>query len=336
MEFLYDHSGVFALKYNGSTYFYRKDAQANIVALLDSNGSVVVKYGYDAWGNCKVLNASGVEITDNTHIGILNPFRYRSYYYDHGIGLYFLKTRYYDPEIGRFMTIDDLSFLDPESINGLNLYAYCGDNPVMGYDPTGTFALTTFLICLAVGAIVGGVLGGYTAYSNGQDILTGVLTGALLGAAVGAIIGIGGAVLSGALSSLTGKALTDLFSVTFYGGSFGTWEDYAIAFTFGGLSGGLGNLISNGGHIASTLAQGGKFMSDILLRPAANQAVKMGTRGTSFNKQKLFYDAVTRSATYFGTTQIVKGNVFGYDIKIDIGKSFYRATTRYLYTYFMG
>ena len=63
LEFFYDHTGVFAVKYAGSTYFYRKDAQANIVALLDNNGATVVKYKYDAWGNCKVLNASGVEIT---------------------------------------------------------------------------------------------------------------------------------------------------------------------------------------------------------------------------------------------------------------------------------
>ena len=99
----------------------------------------MVKYKCDAWGNCKVLNASGVEITDDTHIGILNPFRYRSYYLDTETGFYFLKTRYYDPEIGRFMTIDDIGYLDPESINGLNLYAYCGNNPVNCIDRTGQF-----------------------------------------------------------------------------------------------------------------------------------------------------------------------------------------------------
>ena len=53
-------------------------------------------------------------------------------------GFYFLQTRYYDPEIGRFMTIDDISYLDPESINGLNLYAYCLNNPVMYVDASGT------------------------------------------------------------------------------------------------------------------------------------------------------------------------------------------------------
>ena len=96
--------GVFAVKHNGSTYFYRKDAQANIVELLDNSGSVVVKYRYDAWGKC-VVDAS----TTNTTLANLNPFRYRSYYYETETNLYFLKTRYYDPEIGRFMTIDDIN-----------------------------------------------------------------------------------------------------------------------------------------------------------------------------------------------------------------------------------
>ena len=132
LEFLYDHTGVFAVKHNNATYFYRKDAQANIVALLDNNGSVVVKYKYDAWGKC-VVYAS----TTNTELANLNPFRYRSYYFDTETSLYFLKTRYYDPEIGRFMTIDDLSYLDPDSINGLNLYAYCFNNPVMMIDDSG-------------------------------------------------------------------------------------------------------------------------------------------------------------------------------------------------------
>ena len=60
----------------------------------------------------------------------MNPIRYRSYYYDAETKLYYLKSRYYDPELGRFMTIDDISYLDPDTINGLNLYAYCGNNPV--------------------------------------------------------------------------------------------------------------------------------------------------------------------------------------------------------------
>ena len=94
----------------------------------------MVQYVYDAWGNHAVLDANGADITDVDHIGSLNPFRYRGYFYDAETGLYFLKTRYYDPETGRFITIDDISYIDPETINGLNLYAYCGNNPVMRTD----------------------------------------------------------------------------------------------------------------------------------------------------------------------------------------------------------
>ena len=151
LEFLYDHTGVFAVKHNGSTYFYRKDAQANIVALLDNNGSVVVKYRYDAWGKCQttVIDSSATTIAE------LNPFRYRSYYLDTETGFYFLKTRYYDPEIGRFMTIDGIEYLNPETINGLNLYAYCGNNPVSYVDPNGNDFWSWLLGGLS---LVGGVI----------------------------------------------------------------------------------------------------------------------------------------------------------------------------------
>ena len=149
-------SGV---KYDGNTYVYRKDIQGNIVAIIDCNGNVVVQYKYDAWGNHAVLDAGGSDIEFATHIGNLNPFRYRGYYYDTETGLYYLKSRYYDPEVGRFISIDGISYLDAETVNGLNLYAYCLDNPVMFIDLGGCFAisLTVGLIALfgllAVGTI---------------------------------------------------------------------------------------------------------------------------------------------------------------------------------------
>ena len=111
----------------------------------------MVEYAYDAWGNCltTVLDINATAIAN------LNPFRYRGYYFDVETKLYFLKTRYYDPEIGRFITIDDISYLDPESINGLNLYAYCGNNPVMKVDGSGRFALSTILFGCLIAFIVG-------------------------------------------------------------------------------------------------------------------------------------------------------------------------------------
>ena len=88
LEFIYDESGIAGLVYEGQTYLYRKDGQGNIRAILDSTGKVMVKYIYDAWGNHAIQDANGEDIETATHIGNLNPFRYRSYYYDTETGLY--------------------------------------------------------------------------------------------------------------------------------------------------------------------------------------------------------------------------------------------------------
>ena len=122
---------------------------------LDCVGSVVVEYKYDAWGN----HEAEVAEEEYAVLAEKNPFRYRGYYYDTETDLYYLQTRYYDPEVGRFLSQDDVSYLAPDSINGLNLYAYCGNNPVMATDPTGTFVLTSFLIGLGIAAAIGAVIG---------------------------------------------------------------------------------------------------------------------------------------------------------------------------------
>ncbi|MBQ4585461.1 MAG: hypothetical protein IJA82_04570 [Clostridia bacterium] len=77
----------------------------NVIEILDSTGATVVKYIYDAWGNHAVL-----DYTD-FGLGELNPIRYRSYYYDTETGLYYLQSRYYDPEVGRFISMDDINYL---------------------------------------------------------------------------------------------------------------------------------------------------------------------------------------------------------------------------------
>ena len=93
-------------------------------------------YEYDAWGNHKVQN-----VDKNNPIGDINPFRYRGYYYDTYVKMYYLQTRWYDPEVGRFINLDQISYLDPETVNGLDLYAYCYDNPVNYIDSYGHFAI---------------------------------------------------------------------------------------------------------------------------------------------------------------------------------------------------
>ena len=226
--------------YNGSTYFFRKNILGDVTDIYNNVGTRVAGYAYDAWGNCTVLyNSSG--------LADINPFRYRGYYYDSETGFYYLNSRYYDPEIRRFINADDLELLPllSQTVGQLNLYAYCNDNPIMYSDEDGTFVISLpVLIGLGIGLVIGAGLGGYTAIQNGAEIWSGdfwlgVLTGAILGGAAGAIVGLGGAFLKGASLSVVSKFTTDLFAYTVSGAPMGTWEDYAVAFISGGITGGL-------------------------------------------------------------------------------------------------
>lgn len=137
LEFIYDDHGLLGIKYLEEQYILRKNAQGDITHIFNLNGNLVARYEYDAWGNHIVLDENGNEITNSSHIGKMNPFRYRGYFYDEETNLYYLINRYYDPETGRFISQDQISYLQPEVINGLNLFAYCGNNPVMRIDENG-------------------------------------------------------------------------------------------------------------------------------------------------------------------------------------------------------
>ena len=124
--------GIMGINHNGTVYLFRKNVFGDVTHIYDTEGNLKARYVYDAWGNHKV-----VDMDENDPIGEINPIRYRSYYYDDEIGLYYLRARYYDPETGRFISQDNISYLDPEHLMGLNLYAYCGNNPITSKDPDG-------------------------------------------------------------------------------------------------------------------------------------------------------------------------------------------------------
>ena len=127
--FYYDKAGnPIALEYGGTVYYYVKNLQGDIIALLDRWGNCVVEYTYDAWG--KVLSVTGSMAES---LGNDNPLRYRGYYYDRETGLYYLQSRYYDPETGRFISADGVNML----LSGEQAYTYCGNNPINRSDPTG-------------------------------------------------------------------------------------------------------------------------------------------------------------------------------------------------------
>ena len=120
-----------------TTYYYILNLQGDVIKLVDTNGVAVVNYTYDAWGNIlSVKDEDGVPITSATHVGRVNPFRYRGYVYDEETGFYYCKSRYYDPKIRRFIN-EDCLIDSGAGFNGFNLYAYCINNPVMFVDSSG-------------------------------------------------------------------------------------------------------------------------------------------------------------------------------------------------------
>lgn len=151
LDFLYDeYDNLYGfIKDNTEKYLYIRDQLQNIIGITDINGKIVVKYSYDAWGAIK-----SIIDTSSSGIGKLNPFRFKGYYYDNESSMYYCKTRYYVPQWGRWLSPDSIEYLNPESINKLNLYTYANNNPVIYYDPDGHMALLCALLILgAIGMV---------------------------------------------------------------------------------------------------------------------------------------------------------------------------------------
>ena len=129
--YYYDETGISAFRINSNIYYYLKDLTGLILGIYNSDGLIVARYVYDAFGNHKVYDGYYNANTNDSFIGNINPFRYKSYYYDKESNLYYLNSRYYSPIYYRFISIDDIDYLKSESINGISLYTYCGNDPVM-------------------------------------------------------------------------------------------------------------------------------------------------------------------------------------------------------------
>ena len=182
VQFVYDTQGKpFMLRVNGKTdYFYLYNGLGDITGLVDSSNQVVVRYQYNSWGK-----VTSTQDTSGVSLATLNPFRYRKYVYDPETGLYCLGSRYYDPEVGRFVNADDTDviFAKPQELGNKNLYAYCDNNPVAREDYAGEFPIP----CI-VGAVVGAAVSGfsYVLTSGGEidgvELAKSCLVGAISGA----------------------------------------------------------------------------------------------------------------------------------------------------------
>jgi RHS repeat-associated protein len=234
ISYFYDNNNqLYGYKENNNVYFYIRDILGNIIGIIDDIGTLLSKFDYDAYGN--IINQTGT---------IISNFRYKGYYYDTDLELYCLKTRFYNPVLLRFITSDSIEYLDSSGIIGLNLYAYCGYDPVNMIDEEGNFAIssTTFLIGALIGAIVGGVISvGVTAYEYIKDgewdtnkftYIGAVLGGAIAGAGLGIVsvlgCGAGAALFIGAPGFTIGNV------------SFCTGMAFITALSTSAIAGGLG------------------------------------------------------------------------------------------------
>lgn len=146
IHYTYDDEGkLISLNLNGTEYFYQRNALGDIIGIYLTNGSLVVSYEYDAYGNI-------ISKVDNSGIGLatLNPYRYRGYRFDEETGLYYLNSRYLNPETGRFLCSD--GYLgSPGQLLSTNMYTYALNNPNTYFDPTGYIPV---LLEIAIGIFI--------------------------------------------------------------------------------------------------------------------------------------------------------------------------------------
>ena len=172
--------------YDGADYYYQRNLQDDIIGIYDASGKKVVSYTYDAWG--KLTN-----LTDDSgkNLGEINPFRYRGYYYDEDTSWYYLQSRYYDVEVGRFLNADDVNYQGNQALS-TNLFTYCLNNPVKDADVNGN--VSRILLGAVFSALVAYVLYwvewylGYRKWSWPQMVAI-VATSAVLGAYKWALFG---------------------------------------------------------------------------------------------------------------------------------------------------
>lgn len=310
LKYYYDDNGIEGISTGITQYHFVKNLFGDIVQIVADSGTIVASYVYDAWGNHRVyLNNTNIVIYDSLlgyglsefadHIGVVNPWRYRGYYWDEDTKLYYLQTRYYDPYVGRFLNADSVDYADPESFNGLNLYTYAGNNPVMYTDGTGQFAVSIFLGSILIGALIGGVVGGgfeigrQLIFEGGVNDWGKVGLAALGGAAAGALTAIpipgtgflswAGTFALGAAGSLASGAITGAVDFS------NPWS-VALAVGIGGFANVAARGISNAilSSKASAIFNQGNKAKSLAVQQLQGHARNMGSAGLKGSMRNAF------------------------------------------------
>ena len=248
--FSYDSSGnVVSVDYSSNggstftTYYYLRNAQNDIVKIIDGNGATVVEYKYDSWD--KILSTTGSMAST---LGANQPFRYRGYVYDTETGWYYLQSRYYDPSIGRFISAD-VYLSTGQGVLGHNSYAYCLNNPVNMGDPTGTLSFWEKIGIGVAAVLIGAVVVAATAATGGA--LAAFAGAAVAGLKAAAISGAVGAAVGAGTNAIKHRVSTGSWEGADKAAVNGAVDGLASGFMTGGIMAGASQVVSSGFKIAA-------------------------------------------------------------------------------------
>ncbi|MDY2889244.1 MAG: RHS repeat-associated core domain-containing protein [Candidatus Caccosoma sp.] len=272
LHFIYDETqSLVGFTYNGEQYFYDRTVNGEIRYIIDKSKTIHVSYEYDDWGV--------PTISANTEIGQilsdLNPFMYKGYFYDKELGLYYLKTRYYDPDLGRFINADN----DVGSVGvtmGMNLYSYCKCNPINYADENGNWPSWATKVCIGLAVIAACGIAAAVCVATGGSAC--VALSMMVGAAKGALIGaVSGAITGAVTGAITEGIKTGTWEGALKGAVSGAIEGAADGFMWGAIGGAVsGALNSKFCFIGGTLV-----MTNLGLK--AIEEIKIGDKVLAYN-----------------------------------------------------
>ena len=300
IDFFYDESGLpYAMKHNGTVYYYVTNLQGDVMRVVNASGTVVASYDYDPYG--KVLSATGT-------LANVNPLRYRGYVYDQETGFYYLNSRYYDPAVGRFISADNYPTTG-QGLNGNNMFAYCGNNPVSRQDDGGEF--WNIVIGAGVGAVVSGLISVASQVLENKGIANVDWARVGVAAAAGAISGgfaATGIKVNGQMvvNGIIGAASSGIDTYLKSNGT-ASFSEYAKNIAIGTGIGLVGGRIGGNGtgtrHLTKSAGQALKRTGN-----AISHISRSGLRGTAkevFKAGRYYYSQIATQAIRSGRNAIV-------------------------------